>query len=85
MEQLFLKDNCWEHHGVDLYQCFISDVTADIAPDFQAEVLVRMREITGLPLIDHVRITAQRMLSGHAIGMHGDRPLLGYEIARLVV
>ncbi|MBC8212070.1 MAG: 2OG-Fe(II) oxygenase [Gammaproteobacteria bacterium] len=44
-----------------------------------------MREITGLPLVNRVVVTAQRMLPGQVIGLHSDRPLLGYEIARLVV
>jgi hypothetical protein len=44
-----------------------------------------MREITGLPLTNRVVVTAQRMLPGHIIGIHSDRPLVGYEIARLVV
>jgi hypothetical protein len=44
-----------------------------------------MREITGLPLVNRVVVTAQRMLPGQVIGIHSDRPLLGYEIARLVV
>lgn len=44
-----------------------------------------MREITGLPLVNRILITAQRMLPGHVIGVHSDRPLLGYECVRLVV
>jgi hypothetical protein len=44
-----------------------------------------MREITGLPLTNRVVVTAQRMLPGQAIGIHSDRPLVGYEIARLVL
>ena len=61
------------------------DVTETIPATFQAEILARMREITGLPLINRVLVTAQRMLPGHVIGLHSDRPFLGYEIARLVV
>ena len=44
-----------------------------------------MRDITGLPLVDRVLVTAQRMQPGQVIGLHSDRPFLGYEIARLVV
>jgi 2OG-Fe(II) oxygenase superfamily len=32
-----------------------------------------------------VEVTAQRMLPGQVIGVHSDRPLLGFEIARVVV
>ena len=51
---------------------------------FMTEILARMREITGLPLVERFMVTAQRMLPGQVIGIHSDRPLLGYEIARLV-
>ncbi|QPK65484.1 2OG-Fe(II) oxygenase [Methylomonas sp. LL1] len=44
-----------------------------------------MRQITGMPLINRVVVTAQRMQPGQVIGIHSDRPLVGYEIARLVV
>ncbi|MBD9360413.1 2OG-Fe(II) oxygenase [Methylomonas sp. EbB] len=44
-----------------------------------------MREITGLPLTNRLLVTAQRMQPGQVIGIHSDRPLVGYEIARLVV
>jgi hypothetical protein len=44
-----------------------------------------MREITGLPLVNRILITAQRMMPGQIIGVHSDRPLLGYESVRLVV
>ncbi|QPK65514.1 2OG-Fe(II) oxygenase [Methylomonas sp. LL1] len=44
-----------------------------------------MREITGLPLTNRVVVTAQRMLPGQVIGIHSDRPLVGYELVRLVV
>ena len=43
--------------------------------------IIRMREITGLPLVNRVLVTAQRMLPGQVIGIHSDRPLLGYELA----
>ena len=43
--------------------------------------IIRMREITGLPLMNRVLVTAQRMLPGQVVGIHSDRPLLGYELA----
>lgn len=85
LEQLFLQDNEWQHQDGVFYRCSLSDVTETIPATFQTEILDRMREITGLPLINRVVVTAQRMLPGQAIGIHSDRPLLGYEIARLVV
>lgn len=85
LECLFLQAGEWQHRDGAFYRCSLRDVTENIPARFQSEVLGRMREITGLPLVNRVVVTAQRMLPGHVIGLHSDRPLLGYEIARLVV
>ena len=85
LEDLFLQDAEWQHRDGAFYSCSLRDVTEVISASFQAEVLVKMREITGLPLVNRVLVTAQCMLPGQVIGIHSDRPLLGYEIARLVV
>jgi len=85
LEQLFSQDIKWQHQDGVFYRCSLGDVTGSIPATFQTEILARMREITGLPLVNRVLVTAQRMLPGHVIGLHSDRPLLGYEIARLVV
>jgi hypothetical protein len=85
LEQLFSQDNKWQHHDGSFYRVSLSDVTESIPASFQAEMLARMREITGLPLVNRILVTAQRMLPGQIIGLHSDRPFLGYEIARLVV
>jgi hypothetical protein len=82
---LFLQDAEWQHRDGAFYRCSLRDVTESISAAFQAEVLGRMREITGLPLVNRVLVTAQRMLPGQVIGIHSDRPLVGYEIVRLVV
>jgi hypothetical protein len=83
--QLFSQDNKWQHHDGSFYRVSLCDVTEIIPATFQTEILARMREITGLPLVNRVLVTAQRMQPGQVIGLHSDRPLLGYEIARLVV
>ena len=85
LEQLFSQDIKWQHRDAAFYRCSLCDVSETIPTTFQTEILAKMREITGLPLVDRVLVTAQRMLPGQAIGIHSDRPLLGYEIARLVV
>jgi hypothetical protein len=85
LEQLFEQECEWQHRDGAFYRCSLRDVTEAIPATFHAEILARMREITGLPLINHFMVTAQRMLPGHVIGIHSDRPFLGYEIARLVV
>lgn len=85
LEDLFLQDAEWQHRDGAFYRCSLRDVTDNIPALFQTQVLDRMREITGLPIVNRVLVTAQRMLPGQIIGIHSDRPLLGYEIARLVV
>lgn len=85
LERLFLQDGDWQHRDGAFYRCSLKDVTENIPATLQSEVVARMREITGLPLMNRVVVTAQRMLPGHVIGIHSDRPLVGYEIARLVV
>jgi 2OG-Fe(II) oxygenase superfamily len=85
LERLFLRADDWRHQDGEFYRCSFLDVTEAISPEFLAELLIRIRELTGLPLVDHMHVTAQRMQPGQVIGLHSDRPLLGYEIARLVV
>ena len=85
LDQLFSQNIEWQQRDNALYHCSMCDVTEAIPELFKAEILARMREITGLPLVNRVLVTAQRMLPGQVIGLHSDRPFLGYEIARLVV
>ena len=85
LEGLFLQDGEWQHRDGAFYRCSLMDVTEHVPATFQMEVLGRMREITGLPLTNRVLVTAQRMQPGQVIGIHSDRPLVGYEIVRLVV
>ncbi|UJS22734.1 2OG-Fe(II) oxygenase [Thiothrix winogradskyi] len=85
LEQLFVQDSGWQHRDGAFYRCSLRDVTEEIPATFHADILARMREITGLPLVERFMVTAQRMLPGHVIGIHSDRPFLGYEIARLVL
>jgi len=85
LEQLFVLATHWQHQDGVFYRCALCDVSAHIPAAFQTEIVSTMRAITGLPLIDHLHVTVQRMQPGHVIGIHSDRPLLGYEIARLVL
>jgi len=85
LDQLFSQDIEWQHRDGAFYRCSMSDVTKLISATFQTELLARMREITGLPLVNRMLITVQRMQPGQVIGIHSDRPYLGYEIARLVL
>jgi len=85
LESLFIQDGEWQHRDGAFYRCSLRDVTECIPATFKNEVIDKMCEITGLPLTDRIAVTAQRMLPGQAIGIHSDRPLLGYEAVRLVV
>lgn len=85
LEQTFSTPGEWQHRDGAFYRCSLREVTEKIPAAFRAEVIERMREITGLPLVDRLVVTAQRMLPGQVIGIHSDRPLLGYESLRLVV
>ena len=85
LNKVFLNDGDWQHRDGAFYRCALRDVTAEISADFLDEVTNRMREITGLPLVERILVTAQIMTPGQVIGIHSDRPLLGYESVRLVV
>lgn len=85
LESLFSLAGEWQHRDGAFYRCSLRDVTEFIPEALRSEVSARMREITGLPLVDRLVVTAQRMLPGQVIGIHSDRPLLGYETVRLVV
>lgn len=85
LEALFSLEGEWQHRDGSFYQCSILDVTENISASVKQEVLTRIREITSMPLVERTLITAQKMQPGQAIGIHSDRPLLGYEILRLVV
>ena len=85
LEQVFFNHGDWQHRDGAFYRCALRDVTAEIPAAFLGEVTTRMREITGLPLVERILVTAQIMTPGQSIGIHSDRPLLGYESVRLVV
>ena len=82
---MFLHEGNWQHRDSAFYQCDLRDVTREIPTEFLNNVITRMREITSLPLVNKISVTAQRMMPGQAVGIHSDRPLLGYESVRLVV
>jgi hypothetical protein len=83
--RLFAEGKDWDHRDEGFYKCFLRDCTAEVSAELLRETAGRMREITGFPLTDEVQLTAQRVMPGQSIGVHSDRPLLGYEFARLVV
>jgi hypothetical protein len=85
LERLFVGEHNWQHREGEFYRCFLRDATLEVSADLRQKLADRMRDITGLALSERVHVTAQRMEKGQDIGGHSDQPLLGYEIARLVV
>ncbi len=85
LEGLFDQDLPWREHGGSFYEVRNCDLTERLDPPFLTALAGRMGALTGLPLTQQVAVTAQTMAPGQRIGVHSDRPLVGYESARLVV
>ncbi len=85
LEALFSARDGWQARDDGFYSCSLRDTTREIPTRLLSGVLARMTALTGLPLAAEVVATAQRLLPGQVIGVHSDHPLLGYEVARLVV
>ena len=81
---LFSPSSEWQARDDSFYRCFLREVTRELPQPWLRALARAMRSLTGLPLTQQVSVTAQRMDPGQAIGVHSDRPLVGYEIARLV-
>jgi len=84
-EELFAAGADWQARDDSFYSCFLRDVTVELPAELLCATAVRMRAVTGLPLTDQVVVSAQRMEPGQVVGVHSDRPLIGYEAARLVL
>ena len=85
LEALFRADVRWVRHEDHFYECFIADVSAALDPRWLRALAHRMATLTGIELTDKVQVTIQRMEPGDHAAPHTDRPLVGYEAARLVV
>lgn len=85
LARLFDEDVPWARHDASFYACFLAVVTDRVDPALLAALPPRMGELLGLPLTTKVHVTIQRMEPGDHALVHTDRPLAGYESARLVV
>ena len=85
LEALFDGAPAWVRHDDHFYECFIAEVTDDLDGAWLRVLARRMAEVTALDLTDAVQVTIQRMVPGDHAEPHTDRPLLGYEAARLVL
>ena len=86
LEGLFEQDDLpWLEHGGAFYEVRNCDLTTRLEPDLLTAMADRVRTLTGLPLTSRVAVTAQTMAPGQRVGVHSDRPLVGFEAVRLVV
>lgn len=85
LEALFDAEVEWARHDDPLYRCFIAEVTERLDGPWLRALARRMAELTGLDLIERAGATVQRMEPGDYVDVHDDRPLLGFEAARLVL
>ena len=83
--RLFDEDVPWARHDASFYACFLAVVTDRIDPALLAGLPGRIGALLGVPLTDRVHVTVQRMEPGDHALVHTDRPLVGYEAARVVV
>ena len=85
LEALFDRDIRWTRRDGDFYRCFNADVSEHVDRAWLRQLAQRMVDHTGIDLTYDVHVAVQRMEPGDQIGRHSDRPLLGYEVARLVL
>lgn len=83
--RLFDEDVAWARHDASFYACFLAVVTDRVDPALLAALPKRVSALLDVPLTDHVHVTVQRMEPGDHALVHTDRPLVGYEAARVVV
>lgn len=85
LARLFDEDVPWARHDASFYACFLAVVTDRVDPALRVALARRVSVLLDVPLTDDVHVTVQRMdLGDHAL-VHTDRPLVGYEAARVVV
>jgi len=85
LEAQFAAEPDWQHHVLPFYEALVADVTAELPADWWPLLRERVSALVGFRLGEQVRVTIQRMEPGHRADPHTDRPLVGYEVARLVV
>ena len=85
LEGLFAQDLPWREHGGSFYEVRNCDLTDRVDPALREALVDRVQTLTGLEMDTRVAVTAQAMGPGQQIGVHSDRPLVGYEAVRLVV
>jgi len=74
----------YKHHQ-SFYEAFLCDQSEQLDPSIRRQLIERMAQLTQLNLTDRLQVSIQRMDVGHGAAPHTDRPLLGFETARLIL
>lgn len=85
MEAQFAGPVDWTRHDASFYRCFMAEIDDALPAADRADLRQRVAAALDLELAGPVRVTAQRMEVGDGADRHSDRPLVGYECARLIV
>jgi hypothetical protein len=80
----FGRVDAWDRHET-FYQAFMGDLTPHLPPTWGEALTHALAPRLGAPLLPRFTATAQRMLPGDHARPHTDRPLVGYEAARVVL
>ncbi|MFT4624755.1 MAG: hypothetical protein ACI8PZ_003415, partial [Myxococcota bacterium] len=82
---LYDEDLSWDLHADSFYRAWLCEVADRLDPALRTGVVDRVAAITGLPFAPDLAVTVQRMEPGQYALPHTDRPLAGFEAARLIV
>ena len=85
LNALYDAELVWDLHADSFYRAWMCEVGHMIDPVLRTTIARRMAALTGLPLVADLKATVQRMEVGQYALPHTDRPLVGYEAARLIV
>lgn len=80
LDKALAEAEAWQRYD-SFYRCWIAPAPCDV-PD---ELTRELEGLVGIPLCASPRLTVQRMDPGDGATVHTDRPLLGYESARLII
>jgi hypothetical protein len=81
----FEAELSWVRHDTSFYHCWIAEITEAVEGALREALRRRVQDLLGVPLASTSMVTAQRMDPGDHATSHTDRPLLGYEAARVVL
>ena len=85
LDERFASTTAWVRHDASFYRCWIAETDDALPQAVRQGLRDQVATTLGLDLAGPVRITTQRMEVGDGADRHTDRPLVGYEAARLIV